>query len=252
MMQKFRLLLTKHNTGMMNMATDEAILSHVSDGEVPPTVRFYGWNPSAVTIGYFQSMKEEVDIERCKELGVDFIRRITGGGAVLHENEITYTVIAPQHYFSNDILTSYKQIGEGIINGLKRLNLNASFVPLNDIVVNGRKISGNAQTRKMKCILQHGTVLIDVDLKKMFSLLLIPDEKIKDKLIKDASERVTSINEETGKNNSFDEVVDILVDGFREALNGEFEIGELTYLEKEMAEKLAKEKYAKDEWNFKR
>lgn len=250
--QEYRLLLTEHNTGAMNMAIDESVLHHVSKGISPPTLRLYGWKPTAITIGYFQSMKEEVDFGKCKELGVDTVRRITGGGAVFHDSEVTYSIIAPERYFSNDILASYKQICDGIIKGLKKLGLEACFVPLNDIIVNGKKISGNAQTRRMKCILQHGTILIDVDVKKMFSLLLVPDEKIKDKLIKNVQERVTSINKETekkGKSYGFKAVVKSLVEGFKESLNSELELGELSAKEKEMAQMLAKDKFSTKKWN---
>ncbi|MBN1156015.1 lipoate--protein ligase family protein [Candidatus Woesearchaeota archaeon] len=251
-MKRFRLLLTGHNSGAMNMAIDEAVMTHISEGKVLPTIRLYGWRPSAITIGYFQSMREEVDLEKCRELGIDFIRRITGGGAVFHENEATYSIIAPENYFSEEILESYKQICSGITTGLKKLGLEAAFAPLNDIVVKGKKVSGNAQTRRMNCILQHGTVLIDVDVKKMFSLLIVPDEKIRSKMINNVEERVTGINKETGRNHGFQEVVNALTDGFREALNLELCSGELSPSEKEMAERLAKEKYSKDEWKFKR
>lgn len=252
---KFRLLLTDHSSGAMNMAIDEAVLTHISEGKSPPTIRFYGWTPPSVTIGYFQSMKEEIEVEKCKKEKIDLIRRVTGGGAVFHDNEVTYSIITPENLFSKDILESYRQICQGIINGLKKIGLDTNFVPLNDIILNNKKISGNAQTRKMKCILQHGTILVDVDVKKMFSLLLIPNEKIKDKMIQVVEERVTSINQEAKKDEkeyTFDDIVRILAQGFEESLNTKLELSELSESEKEMAEKLAKEKYSTDEWNFKR
>ncbi len=249
---KYRLLLTKHNSGAMNMAIDEAVLTHVSENKVLPTIRFYGWEPSCISIGYFQDMKEEVDLDKCKVLGVESVRRITGGGAVYHDKEVTYSIITPINTFSKDILQSYKEICEGVIAGVKKLGIDANFAPLNDIITNGKKISGNAQTRRMNCILQHGTILYDVDIKKMFSLLLIPNEKIRDKMIQVVEERVTSINKESGKDYSYKEVEDALVEGFKEALGIELELGELTDSEKELAEKLAAEKYSTDEWRLKK
>ena len=93
MKEKWRLLITDDNTGAMNMAIDKAILVAHSNKKVPPTVRFFEWNPPAISIGYFQSLEEEVDLNNCRNLGVDYVRRITGGGAVFHENELTYSIV---------------------------------------------------------------------------------------------------------------------------------------------------------------
>ncbi|MEM2843607.1 MAG: lipoate--protein ligase family protein, partial [Candidatus Bathyarchaeia archaeon] len=197
MIEEWRLIELTINDAYMNMAIDEAILTMIQKGESQNTIRFYRWNPSAVSIGYFQSLIEEVNIETCRKLNVDIVRRITGGGAVYHDynGEITYSVIASTNNpkIPGNILKSYSVLCNGIVLGLKKLGLNSTFKPINDIVVNEKKISGNAQTRKLNAILQHGTILIDVNVEKMFNLLKISDEKIKDKMIKSAKERVTSI-----------------------------------------------------------
>ena len=234
----------------MNMGIDEALLESIRDRKSGPTIRFYRWKPSAVSIGTFQSMEKEVNVSRCKELGIDCIRRITGGGAVYHDfnGEITYSVIAPLSYFPQGIRESYRFICDWIISGLKVIGINASFVPINDIVVEGKKISGSAQTRKQGVLLQHGTVLYDTNVKRMFSILNVSAEKISDKMIKSAEERVTSVNKHA--NVSTNELYSALVKSFTKGK--EFEFGHLCEDESSRAEELARTVYHTDAWNFSR
>ena len=166
---EWRVIPLEENTAFKNMALDEAVSNAVASGESLPTIRFYGWGPSAVSIGYFQSLEKEVRLQECEKLGVDIVRRRTGGGAVYHDNqgEITYSVIAPQEYFPQDIIESYHVICGWIIDALNHLELHAEFKPINDIILNGKKVSGNAQTRRNGILLQHGTILYDLDPKKM-------------------------------------------------------------------------------------
>lgn len=251
---RFRLLQTGFNRGSLNMAIDESIAIHCSKGKVLPTIRLYGWKPPAISIGYFQSLAEEVDLKQCKNLGVDFIRRITGGGAVFHDKEVTYSFVIREDnpLVPRAVLDSYKKICEGLIQGLAIMGLSATFVPLNDIVVNGKKISGNAQTRRNHCILQHGTMLTDVDVKKMFSLLKVPQEKIKDKLIKSVEERVTCLNHQLQRDVGFEEVCAALAKGFEGGLGVDMEKDELTRSEINLAEEIEKKRYSMFEWNNKR
>lgn len=251
---KWRLLFTGHKNAFLNMAIDESIMVHVGSGRSPSTIRLYGWAPPAVSIGYFQGLEDEVDIDKCKELNVDYIRRITGGGAVFHESEVTYSIVLPTSnlIISDNMLESYKTICKGIIEGLGNLGVSAQFAPLNDILVGGKKISGSAQTRRNRTILQHGTVLIDTDVEKMFSLLKVPSEKIKDKLIKDVKERVTSIKHILSQDIEFDEVCQELAKGFEKTLNIELVEGELTDNELQLAEEIRKDRYSNPEWNHRR
>lgn len=191
----WRLLPFITQSAALNMATDEAILEHVAKKESLPTIRFYGWNPSAVSIGYFQSLTKEVRIESCRTRKIDIVRRMTGGGAVYHDNkgEITYSVIAPESYFSKGILESYHEIEQPIIDALNQLGITAEFAGINDLIVNGKKVSGNAQTRRKGVILQHGTILYDVDVDTMFDVLNVGEEKIRDKFISNVKERVTCL-----------------------------------------------------------
>jgi lipoate-protein ligase A len=247
-MMKWRFIPYKENDAFLNMAIDEAVSESVGSGESLPTIRFWGWVPRAVSIGYFQSLQKEIDLEKCNELGVDVVRRRTGGGAVFHDSEITYSIIGKQELFPNDIIASYKEICGCIVNGLARLGIESEFKPINDIITNGKKISGNAQTRRQGVLLQHGTLLYEVDVDKMFSLLKVPDEKIKDKMIATVKERVTSVKAQ--RNATVDETLAALKSGFADGR----EVEESGLSEKELAraQELAESKYKSREWNWMR
>ncbi|MEM3654123.1 MAG: biotin/lipoate A/B protein ligase family protein [Candidatus Bathyarchaeia archaeon] len=251
MENQFRIIGLSINDAYMNMAIDEAILKLCSIKKSPNTLRLYRWNPSAVSIGYFQSIEDEVNIEACKIMGIDVVRRITGGGAVYHdfEGEITYSLIVKEDNpkIPFDIIKSYETICKGIILGLKELGLNPEFKPINDIVINNKKISGNAQTRKSGVVLQHGTILLDSNIQTMFKVL-----KVRDKMITAVEERVTTIKKELGRKPSFEEVEEALKHGFEDALQVNFFEGSLTPEELKLAKELKENKYSTKEWIFKR
>jgi len=151
--------------------------------------------------------------------------------------------------FPSNIIESYKVICGWIIAGLALVGLEASFIPINDIVVGGKKISGNAQTRRNSVLLQHGTILYDVDVKKMFSLLKVPDEKIRDKMIAAVEERVTSVTKQNPQIKK-DHLYTALVKGF--TANKQWELGKWSDEEFTRAKELAKSRYSTKEWNFSR
>lgn len=256
MVEKWRLLDTGIQDAFYNMALDEAIVIARSKNLVPNTIRFFRWGPSAVSIGYFQSMEEEVDIAACDRKGVDYVRRRTGGGAVYHDRdgELTYSMIISEGHrlVSTDIQKTYQTLCSGLTEGLSILGILAEFKPINDIVVGGKKISGNAQTRRRGVVHQHGTILVEVDPSVMFSLLKVPSEKIRDKLISSVEERVTSVNRYLGKNVSFGEVKKAFKKGFEKAFNIKLVNGQPIDFEIGLAEKLKMEKYASKDWNFRR
>jgi lipoate-protein ligase A len=239
---KIRVLETGYNNAALNMAIDEALIENIDDA---PILRIYGWRPAAVSIGYFQSIKEEVDLEKCSKIGVDVVRRLTGGGAVLHELELTYSFITKQ--YPQNIMESYGWICEAIVGSINRLGFDASFVPLNDIVVKGKKVSGSAQTRRNGVLLQHGTILLDIDVDKMFSILKVPSEKLKDKIIKDVKERVTSLAGTT-----FEEVASSLKASFATRFDSKLLADTMNTDEIRRARRLAEQKYRSREWNFRR
>lgn len=246
----WRVIPLEAHDAYLNMGIDEALLEFVKDGKSQPTIRFYRWKPSAVSIGTFQSMEKEVNLEKCKKLGVDCIRRITGGGAVYHDffGEITYSVVAPLSYFPQGIRESYKFICGWIVDGLGTLGIEAEFAPINDILVDGKKISGNAQTRREGVLLQHGTVLYSTDVRTMFSVLNVSAVKISDKAIRSAEERVTCVSKHSKA--SIEELCEALERGFTR--DKKFEKGKLTNEEMTRAEELASTVYATDAWNFSR
>ena len=254
MKEQWRLLKTNFSTAFTNMAVDRAVLVASSEGKVSPTVRFYGWEPSAISIGYFQSLEEEVDLDTCRKLGVDYVRRITGGGAVFHEEELTYSIVIPETHpqIPKNILKSYGRICGAVMKGLDNLGIESRYVPINDIITGGKKISGNAQTRKAKIVLQHGTVLTDVDVDKMFSVLKVPNEKIKDKLIADVKQRVTSIKHVLGKEIRFEDVSEAMKRGFEEEFNVDLIEEPLSEEEKELTRKFEKECFSARDWNHRR
>ena len=256
MSEKWRLLDTGLNDAFYNMALDEAIVIARSKNLVPNTIRFFRWSPSAVSIGYFQSMEEEVDIKACDEMGIDYIRRRTGGGAVYHdtEGELTYSIIVDENHrlISRDFQETYRTLCSGLVLGLRQLGVPAEFKPINDIVARGKKISGNAQTRGMSIVHQHGTILRKVDPALMFKVLKVPSEKIRDKLIKSVEERVTSINDVLRRDVSFRELKDALIEGFEDSFGIKLMPGSITDFEEDVAQRLKVEKYASRKWNFRR
>jgi len=253
MVDNWRLLPMRVDDSSMSMAIDEALLTLNADGKAPNTVRFWRWLPSTVSLGCFQSVEREVDLGVAKRYGVGVVRRITGGGAVFHDygGELTYSVVCKQEDVPQDIVESYKLLCDGLVQGLGRLGLRAEFKPVNDVHVNGKKISGSAQTRRWGSVLQHGTVLISPDIRLMFELLKVSPEKISDKFIASAFERVTTVERELGRRPSFEEVRDSMKVGFERAIGTELVDGELTSHELELAAKL-KPKYASNEWLRKR
>jgi len=233
----------------MNMAIDESISEAVQAGG-SPTIRFYRWQPSAVSIGYFQGLHQEVAMNVCDELGVAVVRRRTGGGAVYHDydSEITYSVIAPESMFPKGIIESYRVICGWVIDSLKHLDIDGTFHPINDILVGGKKISGNAQTRRGGILLQHGTVLYDVDVDKMFSLLKVGQTKMADKIISDVKQRVTRILDHTDA--SLEATYEAMLKGF--TAGKEYETALLSTKEVIRARELASSRYDSMEWNAKR
>ncbi len=257
---EWRFLGITNSDAASNMATDEAITLARSQGLVPNTVRLYMWRPPAVSLGYFLKVKDAVNVETCKKLGIDIVRRISGGGAVFHsENEVTYSVIVKQSdpVLPEDVIEVYKKLSAAIASVPEKLGLNASFEPGHagvcpNLLVAGRKISGNAQARKRGVILQHGTLLLDCDLQVMADVLKIPHKLIDAKVttLKRELPNGGLANNRTSLGNT-DNVQDILRKGFEDSLGIRLVDGELTKSEISEAERL-KQKYSSKEWTYMR
>jgi len=245
---KWRVVELETYDACMNMALDEVAGESVRNGLSLPTIRFYSYRPSSVSIGYFQGIMDEVNLEVCRELGVDCVRRFTGGGAVYHdcEGEITYSVAAPLDMFPKNIIESYKIICGWMVRGLERLDIKAEFRPVNDILVDNKKISGSAQTRHGGVLFQHGTLLYKLDLETMFSVLNVSRQKISGKMIENAEERVTCISNHCDADKM--DVYQALIRGFTDGKD--YEIGTWSGAEIIRAKELAREKYRSEEWMY--
>ncbi|MEK6947508.1 MAG: biotin/lipoate A/B protein ligase family protein, partial [Nanoarchaeota archaeon] len=179
----WRLLEQQTYDAAMNMAIDEAIYESVASGKQLPTIRFYKWKNNSVSLGAFQN-QDEINLEECKKNNVDVIRRITGGRAVYHDKkDFTYSIVAPIKIFDNSVSNAYKEICSWIINSLKDLGIKSKLENKNDIMVNNKKISGNAAKLMEKGIyLQHGTLVYDLDFNLMPKVLNISKDLAKEKI----------------------------------------------------------------------
>jgi lipoyl(octanoyl) transferase len=185
------------------MAVDEVLLDGVADGTAPPTLRFYEWAPPCLSLGYFQAF-EVVDVDGCRRLGVDVVRRPTGGRAILHDRELTYSVALPLRLLGDDgaVLPSYHRLSLALERGLHRLGAPVVLAPesaaqpgpdhgpvcfdrpsAHEILLDGRKLVGSAQVRRATAILQHGSILIEPRIDRLLTCLSLPggpDVRIED------------------------------------------------------------------------
>ena len=256
-MATWRLLPLQTSNAFMNMAIDEAILAARIEGKVPNTLRFYRWQPSAVSIGKNQNPEVEVYLDAAERLGIDLVRRISGGGTVYHdcEGEVTYSVVAKAADLGTaDITAVYAKIYEAIQSALGFLGITADFSSGDarncpNMTVKGKKISGSSQAITRGVVLQHGTVLRAVDLPKMFTLLKLRNASCT-QAVDIAKGKITSVENELGHAVAPEIVADSLTKGFSSALKIQLEPGRLTDYEVELADRLCKEKYATSGWVF--
>ncbi|RAV21606.1 lipoate--protein ligase family protein [Paenibacillus contaminans] len=264
-----------------NMALDEAILIAHSEGKAPPTVRFYGWEPAALSIGYFQKAEAEVSFEELAKQGLGFVRRPTGGRAVLHDKELTYSIIVEESYpgLPSSVTEAYRVLSEGLLQGFRGLGLDAHMVTLAseeekqkyatigssacfdspswyELVVEGRKVAGSAQMRQKGVVLQHGSILLDLDTEQLFSVLKFRSEALKERLMasfKDKAVAVNDLRSVTGQPPAtLEEAKAAFRTGFATGMGIALEQSAPTAYEEELAAQLLAEKYGTDEWNLRR
>ncbi|PLR85977.1 octanoyltransferase [Bacillus canaveralius] len=273
----WRFIDSGNGSPAFNMALDEALLDWHSEGKIPPVIRFYGWNPATLSVGYFQKVEKEIDMEAVRHHRLGFVRRPTGGRGVLHEHELTYSVIVSEEHpdMPKTVTEAYRVISEGILKGFHYLGLDAYFaVPKTaaerdslknprsavcfdapswyELVVEGRKVAGSAQTRQKGVILQHGSILLDLDEDKLFSLFKYPNDRVKERMQKAFKSKAVAINEISSRTISLTEAKDAFRKGFADGLNIDLEPYELSAGELEYVTKIAKDRYESNEWNFKR
>ncbi|MFC0523882.1 biotin/lipoate A/B protein ligase family protein [Pontibacillus salicampi] len=255
-----------------NMALDEALLKWHSNGEIPPVLRFYGWEPAALSVGYFQKLKGKIDVESVHNHGFELVRRPTGGRAVLHDKELTYSVIVSENYetMPSTVTEAYRVISQGLLEGFLELGIQAEFsVPEGkleqtgsavcfdepswyELIVEGRKAAGSAQTRQKGVILQHGSIPIEVDEVTLFDLFIYPNERVKERARKAFGTKAAAINEVAARHIDVDEVKDAFRKGFEKGLDVEFKPFTLSEDQLQEVQKLMNERYLADDWNYSR
>ncbi len=263
----WRLLITPPGNGAWNMAVDEAIAAHAGRGDVPPTLRFYQWQPACVSLGRHQPLAD-IDLARCADLGYDVVRRPTGGRAILHTDELTYSVAGPQDHpiLAGAVLDSYLRLSQGLLAGLERLGLRVAKAPPNnrasadagpvcfevpsayEIVAGGKKLVGSAQSRRQGWVLQHGTLPLVGDVTRLVDVVLFPDEAERVAQRQLLAERAATVQDALGHSVSFAEAAEALTVGFQEALGIRLEPGDLTPAEAAAAGELQHTVYGHEAW----
>jgi lipoate-protein ligase A len=261
----WRLLITPPADGATNMAIDEAILHALADGVGQPTVRFYQWQPPCLSLGYNQTWRE-VNTAACAARGYTWVRRPTGGRAILHIDELTYSIIAPEvePRVHGGITESYRRLSRGLLAGLRSLGADvfqaqtekvvnrqagaACFdTPSNyEITVAGKKLIGSAQVRRRGQVLQHGALPLRGDLDRIFECLQQPRDGARCASLR---EQALTLEEAVGHPVTFDEVAAALTAGFADALNLHLEPGDLSAHEQQLVVRLRNTRYTADEWN---
>lgn len=282
----WRLVHTGLAEAAWNMAVDEAIMIRHREGLVPPTLRFYGWEPAAVSIGYFQDLERTIDREACRRSGVRWVRRITGGRAVFHHREVTYGLIAAEHLLPKSVSAAHLLVSQGLIRGLGRLGVASELgaggpagrraaargvagpaagksgsaacfdsALRHEVGVEGRKLVGSAQARRGGVVLQHGSLPLAADPGRFCRLLRFPGDSGEDDrgaLREKLAGRATSLADVLGGEPEPALVCAALAEGLAEALGVRFVRGELSSGERETAGRLAEDKYATEDWNARR
>ena len=237
----------------MNMAIDEAILVEKAKGEIPPTVRFWK-NRRAVVIGYAQKIEDEVNLNVCRDRGIQVVRRFSGGGAVYHDlGNLNYTVaLEADHKLIKglDIRESYRVLSSGVVEGLKELEMEAVFDPPSDLLVGDRKISGNAQSRRRGTVLHHGTLLVSADLDLLNEALNVPGKRAEARKVTSRKRPVANIADMVNCCVDVDRVKAVLRRGFERAFGVRLVPQGLIPDEERMAEELCAIKYSMRGWNF--
>ncbi|MBI4698897.1 MAG: lipoate--protein ligase family protein [Nitrospirae bacterium] len=271
----WRFIDDKARSASLNMALDEAISEAVRKKLSPPTLRLYQWENPSITIGYFQNISD-IDLDYCREINYPVVRRCTGGKAILHNFELTYSFSASNGLepFNRGLVKNYLLVNSALASGLRQVNLPADTAvkkkcrqrdPLcfktpsfGEITVNGEKIIGSAQKRYSNGFMQQGSIIMDVDTDELRRIVKHHDLV----MIKGSEEGVRKAPEEYGlkagtikkyaPSVSVDELRTALKKAFEQTFNTTFVSESPTEFEARLAEKLEAEKYSSHEWNFRR
>lgn len=269
-MRQWRLIVDSPMMGAYNMAIDEAIMLSVSEGESLPTLRLYDWSPLCLSLGYGQRLRD-ADLDRIDTAGWQIVRRPTGGKAILHGNELTYSVSLPKDHelAQGDVVESYRRISEALLTALRYLGLspasemqakgNSGLGPVcfevpshYEITSGGKKLIGSAQVRRKEGILQHGTLPLTGDIALICDALAYSNEASREEAKTLVRERATTLETVLGKSISWDTAAEALVNGFADTFGLNFEESGLSNEEIRLAEALVQERYAYKDWTEKR
>jgi len=264
----WRLISNSPTPGPWNMAVDEAIFEAVIDHRVPPTLRLYAWDPPCLSLGLAQPCRD-VDLDALQKNGWDLVRRPTGGRAILHTDELTYSVAAPldEPRISGGVLESYQRLSQALLSALHRLGLPAQSekeYPLSpgsqpngavcfevpskyEIVVSGRKLIGSAQARRMNGVLQHGSLPLFGDLTRITRVLAYPDDAAREQAAQRLLDHATTL-ELLGYHISWQDAAVAFYQAFEETLSLNLVLSDLTQEERQRAAGLVEQKYCNPDW----
>jgi lipoate-protein ligase A len=266
--KNWRLITHEAMPGARNMAIDESILEAVSTGEAAPTLRLYAWSPASLSLGFAQPFTD-VDGVRTTERGWSIVRRPTGGRAILHTDELTYAVIAPADHpdLAGGVIASYQRLSQALMLGLKYMGLEVNVAPevqlsekernnpvcfevpsSYEIEVAGRKLLGSAQVRRVKGVLQHGTLPLSGDITRVCDALRFKDEDARQRAKERIRARAASVSELMGRQISWEQAAQALQEGFKHALGWELAASELSETEFKRANELEASRYADSSW----
>lgn len=264
----WRLLLTPPARGAWNMAVDEALLESAGRGESLPTLRLYAWTPPCLSLGYAQPFAD-VDMARLAERGWDIVRRPTGGRAILHTDELTYSVTGPadEPRLAGSVLESYNRLAKALLAAVQSLEMPVEMkehapgalpetsnpvcfeVPSTyEITVNGKKLIGSAQARRKDGVLQHGSLPLTGDLTRIVQTLAFPDELARSQAAARLLERAATVESALGRAVDWETAARSMVRAFEAELGLQLEEGEMSRKEISRAEELVREKYAHPSW----
>lgn len=235
---------------VINVALDETLVEDVAAGRRRPFMRIWEWNAPQIVIGSFQSYDNEINQEGIDRHGITVSRRISGGGAMFMEpgNCITYSLVVPTALVDGlSFEAAYPFLDEWVIEALKKVGVNATYVPLNDIASEKGKIGGAAQKRFANgYMVHHVTMAYDIDAVKMNECLRIGKEKIRDKGLRSAVKRVDPMRSQTGM--AREDIIEVLKDHFAQKYLAD--PGEITAADLEVAERRAEDKFSSPEWVY--
>lgn len=250
------------------MAVDQAILEHIHRGESITTLRLYSWNPPCLSLGHAQSF-QDVDVERLKSHGWEVVRRVTGGRAILHTDELTYSVTgsADEPVLAGGVLESYNRLAQALLHAVRELSVPVEMKEHEDghtqqnlnpvcfevpstyeITVDGKKLIGSAQARKKEGVLQHGSLPLTGDLTRICDALIFENESARQNAKERLLARATTVESVLGVGIDWERAAQSLVRGFEAQLGIQFERGEMSASEIRRTEELVKEKYAHASW----